>query len=392
MSFPNFIYLQYFLLYFFCYLGLGSYFVSLSPYIIEKFGDLGKYIFFSGQIGYPLGYLFSGWISDKTKKIKIFGIFFSLLLIPAQYFLYDPSLDFNLTIFYSFLIRFLFASNIQILQIAALEQLYYSGFSISRAAGTLGFLFTQTIMFLLELYYFNSDNNLIEASRGGQLGSWIHILTLMLAFIVLPENRKSKSHFYFKDVTKLIFSSSIWMFFIISFFYYFSYQIVDFYLGSYFIQLGGMKYVYLSWILSVIIEIPFFPLTQKIIYKWNLKYLFIVSLMAGSLRFLFLIINVYYLSGKWILITQLLHGIHFTGYMAGSIYFFHKKFPEHLYGTAFGLFVIFSLSIGSILGTFFYGILLEKYNYGILFFVSLIVHFILFIIKIFYKKIDKLFL
>ncbi|GIX42379.1 MAG: hypothetical protein KatS3mg129_2112 [Leptospiraceae bacterium] len=251
--------LYYFLLYFFCYFGLGAYFVSLSPHMIQRFGADAKYIFLSGQIGYPLGYFISGWLSDKTKRLRFFGYLFSFLLIPSQYMLFEPDLNFYGAILFSGIVRFLFAANIQILQIAALEELQYLGFSISRAAGTFGFFCMQIIMFILELFFLKSEIPLaIEGSRGGQLGAWVHIITFFIALFVLPDKRKSESPYYFKLVIKLSLQSNISIFFILSFLYYFSYQIIDFYLGAYYRELGGMKYVYLSWILAVIVEMPFF--------------------------------------------------------------------------------------------------------------------------------------
>jgi len=382
----------YFFLYFVCYLGLGSYFVVLSPHMIQLFGADAKYIFLSGQLGYPLGYFFVGWISDKTKQIKIYGIIFALLLIPTQYYLFEPNLGFYWAILLSALVRFLFAGYIQIIQIAALEELYYSGFSISRSAGTLGFFFMQIIMFLLEVFYFPVGLPLeIEGARGGQMGTSIHIFTFIMSFITLPKKRKSDSPYFFREAIDLIKKKHTEVFFVLSFFYYFSYQIVDFYLGAYFRNLGGMKFVYLSWIIAVLVEIPFFPLTQKLIHRFGLKMLFLISLGSGFLRFLLLYIHSTMIGGNWILFSQILHGLHFTGYMAGSVYFFHRKFPEHIYGTAYGLFMIFSLSLGSILGNLTYGTLLKYDGYSWLFLLSFLIHYILFTIIISNKKIDKQF-
>jgi MFS family permease len=382
----------YFLMYFVCYLGLGSYFVVLSPHMIQLFGADAKYIFLSGQLGYPLGYFLVGWISDKTKQLKIYGIIFSLLLIPTQYFLFMPNLDFYWAILLSAIVRFLFAGYIQIIQIAALEELYYAGFSISRSAGTLGFFLMQIIMFLLEIFYFPSGLPLeIEGARGGQIGTSIHILTFIMSYITLPKKRKSDSPYFFREAIDLINKNHAEIFFVLSFFYYFSYQIVDFYLGAYFRNLGGMKFVYLSWMIAVLVEIPFFPLTQKIIHRFGLKMLFLISLSSGFLRFLLLYIHSTMIGGNWILFSQILHGLHFTGYMAGSVYFFHKKFPEHIYGTAYGLFMIFSLSLGSILGNLTYGTLLKYKGFSGLFILSFLIHYILFTIIITNKKIDKQF-
>jgi len=382
----------YFLMYFVCYLGLGSYFVVLSPHMIQLFGADAKYIFLSGQLGYPLGYFLVGWISDKTKQLKIYGIIFSLLLIPTQYFLFMPNLDFYWAILLSAIVRFLFAGYIQIIQIAALEELYYAGFSISRSAGTLGFFLMQVIMFLLEIFYFPSGLPLeIEGARGGQIGTSIHILTFIMSYITLPKKRKSDSPYFFREAIDLINKNHAEIFFVLSFFYYFSYQIVDFYLGAYFRNLGGMKFVYLSWMIAVLVEIPFFPLTQKIIHRFGLRMLFLISLSSGFLRFLLLYIHSTMIGGNWILFSQILHGLHFTGYMAGSVYFFHKKFPEHIYGTAYGLFMIFSLSLGSILGNLTYGTLLKYNGFSVLFILSFLIHYILFTIIITNKKIDKQF-
>ncbi len=379
--------------FFISYLALGAYFVSLSPYILEKFGNQAKYIFLSGQMGYPMGYFFAGWISDQTKRIKIYSLIFSLLLFPSQYYLYSPESGFWMSFLLSGAVRFLFASQMQILQIAALESLDFQGFSISRAGGTFGFLVMQITMFLLESFFLNSDvNYLIQGSRGGQYSAIIHLISFIIAFKVLPNKRISENPFYFKKVINIIYKFDLYYFFIVSFFYYFAYQIVDFYLGRYFLQLGGMRYVYLSWIIAVIIDFFFFFFSEIIIHRWGLKFIFLFSLLMGTIRFFLLLVNSFLWGGIWILLSQILHGIHFTGYMAGIVYFFHKKFPSELYGTAFGIFIIFSLSMGSITGNLIYGKILFQFQNGFpaIFFITFLIHLILWFVFFKNKKIDSL--
>lgn len=387
----------FFILYFITYLGLGAYFVSLSPYILQKFKENSQYIFLSSQITYPLGYFLAGWISDKTKRLKIYGILFSLFLFPTQFLLFDPKQSFWIAFICSGLIRFLFAALIQILQIAALEKIHFYGFSVSRSSGTFGFLIIQILMFFMESFVLDQKQSLdVITSRGGQISSWIHILTFILCFFILPKKRNSESRYYFKEVLEIIKKENLSIFFILSFFYYMAYQIVDFYLGRYFQTIGSMKFVYLSWIIAVLLEIPFFYHSQKLIHRFGLKTLFLVSLFFGFLRFFLMFLNHIYFHSQLIILTQIFHGIHFTGYMAGSVYFFHKKFPEQYFGTSFGLFIVFSLSFGSILGNLLYGEILKLFSYdigfGILFFLSFVIHLLLFLIKIINKKIDFLFL
>ncbi len=391
------LYFWFYGLYFICYLGLGAYFVSLSPYILQKFKESSYLIFLSGQISYPLGYFFAGWISDKTKKLKVYGILFSIFLFPTQYLLFDHHQTFWVVLICSGLVRFLFAALIQILQIATLEKIEYHGFSISRSAGTLGFLAIQSLMYILESFFLSKNVSLeIVLSRGAQYSSLFHIFTLMLIIRILPVNRKSQSHYYFKEVMDIIVKQKIYIFLLLSFFYHLAYQIVDFYLGRYFFLLGGMKFVYLSWIIAVLLEIPFFYKSQILLYQFGMKTIFLSSLLAGFLRFFLMFLNIqFFESNQWIILTQLLHGIHFTGYMAGSIYFFHKKFPEQYFGTAFGIFMIVSLSLGSITGNLIYGNILHILNsnlgYSVLFFISFSIFFILFLIILLNKKIDLLF-
>lgn len=385
----------FFILYFICYLGLGAYFVTLSPYILQRFPKNSHFIFLSGQIAYPLGYFFAGWISDVTKKLKIYGILFSLFLFPTQYLLFDSNQSFWVIFFCSGFVRFLFAALIQILQIAALEKIEYHGFSVSRSAGTLGFLAIQILMFFLESFFLSQKDSVeIVISRGAQYSSFVHLFTLVLVVQILPLHRKSKSRYYFKEVIRMVWKQKIYLFLLISFFYYLAYQIVDFYLGRYFFLLGGMKFVYLSWIIAVLLEIPFFYNSQTLINRFGLKTIFLSSVFSGFLRFFFMFLNTQFFETKWIVLTQLLHGIHFTGYMAGSIYLFHKKFPEQYFGTVFGIFMIVSLSFGSIVGNLIYGSILHNPlfpSYSVLFLISFIIFFILFLIKFLNKKIDFLY-
>ena len=67
----------YFILFFY-FAGLGANLSSLSPYLLENFGENAEWIFISIQLMVPVGTLFAGWLSDKTKKIRFFLIFKNL--------------------------------------------------------------------------------------------------------------------------------------------------------------------------------------------------------------------------------------------------------------------------------------------------------------------------
>ncbi len=345
----------YFILFFY-FAGLGANLSSLSPYLLENFGENAEWIFISIQLMVPVGTLFAGWLSDKTKKIRLF-LYYSLgLTIPAQYFLFSFSDDWKITMLFAGILRFLLSANYQWVVIAALEKTGEHNFSKIRSSGTLGFLIVQLLLFILT---YPTLNLLKSPLLTGKLGSIFYIIPLFFLHN-LPKERISKQEFKFKDALVHISSKIQIIFFMLSFFFYASYQIVDNYNGRYFQLSFGLETVYLSWVFAVLLEVPFLLSITRIIHKFEFFSLFYLSLIAGIVRFLFLSYSVSGTSLLLLLLFQLPHAILFIGFYMGSIHFFRRTVPVHSYGSVYGLYSIFSMSLGGMCGNLLSGNLLHS--------------------------------
>jgi len=345
----------YFILFFY-FAGLGANLSSLSPYLLENFEENAEWIFISIQLMVPVGTLFAGWLSDKTKKIRLFLYYSLVLTIPAQYFLFSFSDDWKITMLFAGILRFLLSANYQWVVIAALEKMGEHNFSKIRSSGTLGFLLVQFLLFILT---YPTLNLLKSPLLTGKLGSIFYIIPLFFLHN-LPRERISEQEFKFKDALVHISSKIQIIFFALSFFFYASYQIIDNYNGRYFQLSFGLETVYLSWVFAVLLEIPFLLSVTRIIHKFEFFSLFYLSLIAGIIRFLFLSYSVTGTSLLLLLLFQLPHAILFAGYYMGSIHFFRKTVPVHIYGSVYGLYSIFAMSLGGMCGNLISGSLLHS--------------------------------
>lgn len=368
-------------LYFFYFLGHGAYFSTLSPYMIERFTEDARYVFLAGQLTFPAGYFLAGYLSDRTRKLRSFFLAGIILHAPCQFLLYS-GMEFSASVALSAVTRFLFAFNMQMLTIATLEGASASGFAKSRTVGTIGFLLIHAFLFAMELFWVSFPGfELEDPGRGGRAGAFF-LVVLFVPALFMQKDRLSSLKYYFKDAIAIAKTPRIFLFYLLSFVFFTSYQIVDFYLGAYLKIRGGMSYVYGGWILAVSLEIVLLPLTYKL-HRGNL--LFYTGLSAGILRFALLFTDAAVSPLEWILYSQLLHGIHFTCYYMGAIYRLREHFPDHLYGTGYGMYMAFSSALGQITGNLSAGYVLgmmpdpqSPSAYAPLFAYSIIIHIIVF--------------
>lgn len=353
--------LVYVLLYFLFFLGHGAYFSTLSPYILSTYGADAPTVFLASQGAFPLGYFAAGYFSDRFHSIRPLLVTSLLLQIPSQFFLYSQFTTLAPVVALAALTRFLFAFNFQLITIAAIEGGGILRFGNFRAFGTFGFFMIHLILFLLETggVFAALDIGHESAAMAGKLGSFF-LFTALIPTLSIQTARTSPEPYHFRDALRIALRPGMLLFFLISFLFYFTYQLVDYYLGAYFRNDGGMGMVYGAWALAVLLEIPFMPLTARLFPFHRGNLLFLISAGAGALRFGALTLHTMHLLPFPIILTQLLHGIHFTGFYTGIVYRFRELFPSHLYGTGYGLFMVGAVSFGAMCGNLFFGSLLHK--------------------------------
>lgn len=339
--------------------GLGASLSSISPYVFSHFiNGGGKWIFLGIQIAIPLGHFFSGWISDKTGKIRIFAIYGFLFIIPAQYLTYHLSDSLWWTILFAFWQRFLFTANLQWVTLAALETSSEHLFSQVRSAGTIGFMLIQ-----LSLYLFSNPDLSIKlfdkAEQSGKFGSILYLPALLLVFW-LPRLRRSQAIFYFRDALAILRSRIMLLFILLSFLFHFAFQVTDNYLGKYIETILGLDAVFLSWFLAVIIEIPFLIFIPKIVQRWGVFSLIYLAVLAGVCRYALVAWTVAAHPVGVLYFSQLFHSFLFAGYYMATIYWLRGLSPPHLYGSVFGLFNLFALALGGMTGNMVCGYLLQS--------------------------------
>jgi PPP family 3-phenylpropionic acid transporter len=327
-----------------------------------------------GQIALPIGYFFTGYISDRFKLLRYFLVAALILHAPVQYALFATT-DPEWAMVFSALSRFFFAVNFQLIGLAVLEDVGNAGFGTVRAWGTAGFLLVQTSLFI-----FSIEN----PTQAGKWGSLLHLATVIPAFFV-KKNRISEEIYDFEAALQYLKTKPIIIFFTISFLFHFSFNVVDFYLGTHLKNQGGMPMVYGSWALAVILEIPFLSFSARLVSRYRLNILLIISLLAGAIRFLWLGLDAAGLSSLPVIFSQILHGLHFTGFYMGAILFLRNKFPNHLYGTGYGLYMALSVALGSMAGSYLFGQILLIKGFTAVFGIAAAVQIYLLVILIFYR-------
>ncbi len=346
--------LPYIVLTFFFFLGQGSYFTGLSPFVLSNFGERSRYIFIAGQIAFPFGYFLSGYLSDRTRRLRLLLQIGLLLQAPCVYLFFSSGQSFLAGLGFGALTRFFTAFNLQLATIAALEARGEQAFGGIRVWGTVAFMLLHFVLFGLESWW---PHFAIDAGAAGRLGAFIIALTLASTFSIL-RRRQSRETYYFRDALRVLTHSRIAAFYLLSFCFYFHYQVVDLYLGQYFKEIGGMRMVFLAWGLIGLVEIPFLPYTARCARRFGIRSLIFLSLGTGALRFALLTLAISGVEPIPIVYTQFLHGIHFAGFYMAGLFWLRGSYPEHLFGTGVGLFMLLSASAGAAAGNTFYGWLL----------------------------------
>lgn len=314
---------------------------------------------------YPAGYFLAGYLSDRTRELRIFLIIGVALLVPAQFALFSLAGFPTATLILSGLTRMLLAANLQLMSIAVLEAIGEGPYARMRSAGTIGFaVFQLTLWFLPEFLAGAAPETaeapriIIDAGMSGRSGAFAFLLCIPLAFFV-QRNRKSEDHFRFIDALQFSIRPSHLALLGLSFVFYFNFQLVDNYLGRFWeLHTGGMQGVYGGWFLAVLLEVPFLYVAAKLARTTGIRTLVVVAAGAGALRFAWVAMTILGIEPVPAIYSQLLHGIHFTGYHIGVIYWLRSSVPDHLYGSVYGLYNIITHSLGGMAGNVVFGALL----------------------------------
>ena len=356
--------MKYFLLFVFYFIGHGTYFSALSPYTHTNFGSRAYLVILAGQLCFPVGYFLSGILSDRTRRLRSILVPALVLHGPVQYLLFSFPDSFALTVALSAVARLLFAANFQMITIAVLEGAGVLRFGSYRVAGTYSFFLIHLILFLIESSASagrTPGTGLLADPRLGSVAGPIGLCAMWATALVatrVQRLRKSEATYYFRDAVAILKRPAVSVFFGFSFLFFFGYQLVDFHLGQWLKDRGGMRDVYLAWCLAVVIEIPFLPLAGRIARRFGIHALFYISLASALLRFGYLAA----VTAGWALpspvYSQLLHGLHFGGFYMGALFSLRAYFPEHLFGTGNGLYTVLCAALGGIAGNTLYGNLL----------------------------------
>ncbi|MBL8018110.1 MAG: MFS transporter [Leptospirales bacterium] len=333
----------YFLLFFTFFMGVGAYLANLSPYVLSHYPEHANSIFASTQLAGPVGAILAGYTTDKTKLLRApliialcgFGVFQIMLF---------AGMSGGLTIAAAVFMRLFMSASGQLLTIACLED-GNDRFARSRTAGTIGFCVVQGLLYFVSV---STQTANIPPGSWAQFGSIFYFIALLLAFKT-PVHRKAREKYFFRETFVYLLQPRFLAFFATSFVFYACYQLVDFYIGRFIEITHGIAYVYLGWGLSVVLEIGLMPFTASLFDRYHTRMLFVVSIVAGGLRFLLLATSE--TTGMPPHFSQILHGLHFTGYYAAAIFLLKSSLPDRLYGTGFALYSAFASSLGGVAGS-----------------------------------------
>jgi hypothetical protein len=341
----------YFALFFVYFLGHGAYFSAMSPHVMGRFPASADHINMVAQLASPIGTLLAGYVSDRTRLLRL-PLMLSLVGFGISQIAFFQDLPETGIYVSTVLLRIFLSASGQLIIISCLEGAGSGRFARARTAGTVGFLVIQLSLYGVQSFW-------TETADPALLARWaagFHFLTALLAMAV-PAQRKSHEEYHFRAAAEKLTEPRVLLFFAGSFVFYGCYQFVDYYLGRFLQLRGGMGQVYLGWGFSVLFEIALMPFTALIFQKLSGRFLFLVSLAAGLGRFIWLYLAVD-TNGPPAYLSQILHGLHFTGFYAAAIYLLQRIFPPHLYGTGHALYSVLAASAGGITGNLLTGLAL----------------------------------
>lgn len=286
-------------------------------------------------------------VADKTGRgadIVRFGCLLAFVTFTAVYFSYDFwALTFSFGIMMMFWTAVL--PQLEVITVNASKD-SKGGYGAIRLWGSIGFIVLSLVVGLL-LDFFSTEV-IVYTSSFCLFALYISSLFITSPAVV-PKNERVVVNEWDK-VRSLVFVAFIMsaIFLQISFGSYYSFFAL--YMGD--LDYSG-KQTGLFISIGVVSEIGIFLIASRLIARFGVKWMLIVSMLLTSIRWLCLALIPEFASA--IILSQTLHAFSFGMTHASSVYFLHSYFSSGFQSRAQALYVSIAFGIGGALGSFIAG-------------------------------------
>lgn len=324
---------------------------QMGPYVFSELNIHSPgIIFLSGQVTMPLGTFLTGYVSDKTLRIRLPVVTMSIITGISVYLFSQVHL-FNHQVLIASLCfgLFMFAMGgiLSLINVSYLQNGFDSNlFGRVRLFGTAGFALPNAVLMFIK----------ISPSTAIQLSSWFFIVSTTALFL-LPPGRDiaylKHEEISWRRIRKLSGSMLFLSFTFIMFLFFFSFSTAEYLISDYIRNFPfPLEPVPFAWLLGTLVEILLFFISPYILARHGAVFLIGMSFAAGVLR---LFILSWFVREDVILYSQFLHGIQFSGaYLGSLIYIKEKAHPQRL-GSAQALFTTNSKAMGTGSGAYILG-------------------------------------
>jgi PPP family 3-phenylpropionic acid transporter len=287
-------------------------------------------------------------VADRTGRsadILRFGCLLGFLCFNAIYF---TSSFWGIT--FSFGVMMLFWTavlpQLEVITVNATKN-QKGGYGAVRLWGSIGFVVLSLIVGSL-LDYFTTEVIVICSSVALFA---LYIASLFIASPPVPVKQEKQQSSNFKDVVSLPFvlfmiSATLLQMSFGAYYNFFALYMVD--LG----YSGKQTGVFIS--VGVVAEIIIFLVAARVIARFGVKWILLMSLLFTVVRWLTLAYLPAYLSA--ILLSQTLHAFSFGLTHAASVFFLHHYFEQHFQSRAQALYVSIAFGIGGAVGSYWSGL------------------------------------
>ncbi len=305
-----------------------------------------------------------GWIADHTGKRMVIvrlGCLAALFVFCGVFFYQDYWWLAGIMFGYSFF------WNAALPQFEATTFSYLGdrseNYSNIRVWGSIGFVLSASLVGLALDYY--SVQLLPYISIFLLLGIW-------LASLVVKERDAGQLNLYHEPLRNILFRPCVIALFVSCLLmqashgpYYTFYTI---YMESHGYARGWVGQL---WSLGVIAEVVVFLIMYKLVNRFGLRNLMLVSLAVASFRW---VLTGLYVENTWVMIfAQILHAASFGVYHAAAIQLIHKYFTGKHQGKGQALYSSVSFGVGGALGSLYSGYVWDAMGEQAIFYVAAIV-------------------